>query len=101
MNIPAKFEVSRVVSSLERGGTQLVGRIASGAISKGMLVHVWIDGGLFWEIPVQSVECSKRNDVEEIALVLPLHQREELEWLEGLCSTGTVVDVVHGASEQA
>ena len=101
MNVPAKFEVSRVVSSLERGGTELVGRIASGAISKGMLVHVWIDGGLFWDIPVQSVECSRRNAVPEVALVLPLHQGEELDWLEGLCAKGAVVDVVHGAPEQA
>lgn len=101
MNIPAKFEVSRVVSSLERGGTKLVGRIASGEISKGMLVLVWIDGGLFWKIPVQSVERSKRNDAAEVTLVLPLPQGEDLEWLEGLCSTGTVLEVVHGPSEQA
>ncbi len=58
----------------------------------------WIDGGLFWEIPVHSVECSRQNDVTEVALMLQIDQEEDLELLGDLCSAGTVLDVVHTPS---
>jgi hypothetical protein len=67
-----------------------------------MEVHVWIDGGLFWTIPVQSVEyIDGPGDLSEVALALPHQEGEELELLVDLCPAGTTVDVARAESEQA
>jgi hypothetical protein len=98
---PAKFEVSRVFNLPDVSRTVLAGRIVSGVISEDMAVHLLIDGGLFWTIPLESVEYVERDSSSEVALTISLQEGEDLALLLGLCPVGTTVDVARTESERA
>ena len=94
MEPSARFEVSNVFALRSRGSVVLTGRVSAGNIVPGMHILVWLDGGLFWSLPIESVEfVDGPGKLSQVGLVLAGQGREEFELLSGLCPVGTEVEV--------
>ena len=91
----ARFEVREVFRLPSRGEFVLAGRIAEGEIKAGMSALVCLDGKLFWELPVKSIEYIDRVSVGEslIGLVCTEQDAREADTCSDLCPPGTIIEV--------
>lgn len=91
----AKFEVHEVFRLPPHGELVIAGKIAEGSVRAGMWALVWLDGGLFWELPVRSIEYLDRVSVGEslVALVCREHDEEDAEICSELCPIGSIIEV--------
>ncbi len=96
----AKFEVREVFRLPQRGELVIAGKIAEGTVQAGMSALVWLDGGLFWDLPVRSIEYLDRVSVGEslVALVCGEHNEEDAEICSELCPIGSIIEVKEASS---
>ena len=76
-----------------------MGRVSAGNIVPGMNLLVWLDGGLFWSLPIKFVEfVNGPGKLSQVGLIIPDQGAEEFELLCELCPMGTEVEVKNPAS---
>lgn len=102
----AKFQVNRIFRVHGRDAVFASGMIESGVVRIGMVARINIDGGLFWAIPVMSldyVDVDRAKGIAELALGLDvgggladLHGNG-FEDLKALCVVGDVIDIEDAA----
>ncbi len=99
MEASAKFEIASVFALRSRNYVVIVDRVSAGNIVPGMNVLVMLDGGLFWSLPIKSVEFADApGKLSQVGLVIPGQGAEEFELLCELCPMGTEVEVKNPAS---
>jgi hypothetical protein len=91
----AKFEVHEVFRLPRRGEIVIAGKITEGVVQAAMSALVWLDGQLFWNLPVQSIEYLDRVSAGEslVALICKENAKEDAELCSALCPTGSIIDV--------
>lgn len=96
----AKFEVREVFRLPQRGELAIAGKIVEGTLQVGMSAFVWLDGELFWDLPVRSIEYLDRVSVGEslVALVCKEHTEDDAEFCSELCPIGSIIDVKEASS---
>lgn len=96
----AKFEVREVFRLPQRGELVIAGNIAEGTVRVGMSALVWLDGGLFWDLPVRSIEYLDRVSVGEtlVALVCKEHTEDDADFCSELCPMGSIIEVKEASS---
>lgn len=99
MEASARFEISSVFALRSRKYVVIVGRVSAGNIVPGMNVLVRLDGGLFWRLPIKSVEFADApGKLSQVGLTISDQGAEEFELLCELCPMGTEVEVKNPAS---
>ncbi|WMW79707.1 hypothetical protein RF679_13735 [Undibacterium cyanobacteriorum] len=96
----AKFEVREVFRLPQRGELVIAGKITEGTVQVGMSAYVWLDGGLYWDLPVRSIEFLDRVSVGEslISLVCRENTEYDAELCSELCPIGSIIDVTDASS---
>ncbi len=91
----ASFEICEVIRLPSRNEFVITGTIADGEISPGMVVSIWIDSKLYWNIPVKSIEYIDRLALNEtlVGLVCSESNPNEALLCSDLCPLGTIVEV--------
>ena len=80
MEASAKFEIASVFALRSRKYVVIVGRVSAGNIVPGMNLLVWLDGGLFWSLPIKSVEfVDEPGKLSQVGLIIPDQGAEEFE----------------------